>query len=65
MSSAISEPPILVNEKEAARMLGCCERTVYRMRKAGELKYVSLGAAIRYSRDEIARFVESRSTVAK
>lgn len=65
MSSVISEPSILVSEKEAARLLGCCERTVSRMRNAGQLKYVNLGKAVRYSREEIIRFVESRLTVAK
>lgn len=62
MSSVISEPSILVSEKEAAHLLGCCERTVWSMRKDGKIRCVKIGAAVRYSRLEIDRFIEAHST---
>lgn len=54
------EPPILITEKEVARLLGCCERSVWQMRKDGKIRCVKIGTAVRYARAEIDRFVASQ-----
>ena len=59
------EPPVLVDSKEAARLLGCCERTLWKMREEGKIRCVKLGAAVRYARKEIDRFIDSQSTPLK
>lgn len=60
MNSKTHEPPVLITEKEAARLLGCCERSVWQMRKDGKIRCVKIGTAVRYARSEIDRFVESQ-----
>lgn len=62
MSTNSQEPPVLITGKEAARLLGCCERTLWKMREAGKIRCVKIGVAIRYTRTEIDRFIESQST---
>lgn len=59
MNTHTHEPPVLITEKEVARLLGCCERTVWQMRKDGKIRCVKIGTAVRYARSEIDRFVES------
>lgn len=50
---------LLVTEQEAARLLGVCGKTIYELRKRGELEFVPVGRGIRYEvqslRDWIAR----------
>ncbi len=48
----------LITEKEAARLLGCCERSVYMLRKDGKIRCVKIGTAVRYARSEVDRFVK-------
>ncbi|WP_417375306.1 helix-turn-helix domain-containing protein [Gimesia maris] len=59
------EPPVLIDSKEAARLLGCCERTLWKMREEGKIRCVKLGAAVRFARKEIDRFIDSQSTQLK
>ena len=41
--------PILVTEAEAARLLGCSDRTVFALRKSGQLPFVRVTEkAVRY-----------------
>ena len=60
MSTNLHEPPVLITEKEAARLLGCCERSVWQLRKDGKIRCVKIGTAVRYARSEIDRFVASQ-----
>ena len=60
MKTTTHEPPVLTTEKETARLLGCCERSVWQMRKDGKIRCVKIGTAVRYARSEIDRFVESQ-----
>ena len=53
-------PAKLLTEKEVASILNCCEKTVYRLRKAGKIRCVKLGAAVRYTPEEIRRFIDSQ-----
>ncbi len=59
-ASTPQEPPFLITEKEAARLLGLCERTVWKLRNDKKIRCVKIGAAVRYTREEITRFIESQ-----
>tara|TARA_R110002095_G_scaffold79834_2_gene68597 strand:+ start:3739 stop:3969 length:231 start_codon:yes stop_codon:yes gene_type:complete len=61
MTTVIQETPLLLTERQASKLLNCCERTVARMRQAGEISYVKLRGAIRYSRADLLAFIESES----
>ena len=61
MSTIFQNPPLLLNEKEAAHVLNCCEKTVYRMRLQGRIPFMRLGNAIRYPRTELVKFIENQS----
>lgn len=54
------EQPILISEREAARLLGVSDRTVWQMRKDGKIKAVKIGAAVRYARSELDRFISDQ-----
>ena len=41
-------PPLLVSEREAGRLLGVTPRTVFALRRAGELPAVKIGARVLY-----------------
>jgi excisionase family DNA binding protein len=56
----MQEAPVLITEKEASYLLGCCERTVARMRERGEIRCVRLGSLVRYKRSEIDRFIDAQ-----
>lgn len=60
MKTSSNEPPVLITEKETARLLGCCERSVWQLRKDGKLRCVKIGKAVRYARSEIDRFVQDQ-----
>lgn len=59
-STATEDQTILVNEKEAGRLLGVSDRTVWQLRKDGKLRAVKIGAAVRYARSELDRFVQDQ-----
>lgn len=61
MSTALQDAPLLLNEKEAAHLLNCCEKTVYTIRKQGKIPFMRLGNAIRYSRADLIKFIETQS----
>jgi excisionase family DNA binding protein len=66
MQTTLQETPLLLTEKECSKLLRCCERTVARMRQAGEIPFIRLRGAVRYSRSDILDFVQSQSqSVAK
>ncbi len=49
----------LLTEAEAAQRLAICPRTLRKLRKAGELHYVRIRRAIRYTVEDLDRYVES------
>lgn len=55
-----SEPTGLITEKAAAQLLGVCERTVWKLRKNGKIRCVKIGAEVRYTPEEIRRFIDSQ-----
>lgn len=54
------DEPLLISEKEAARLLDCCEKTVARIRKDGLIKSVQVRGSIKYTRSEIERFISDQ-----
>jgi excisionase family DNA binding protein len=50
----------LKNTKETAKLLNISERTLWSYAESGELPRVMLGAAVRYHRDDIQRFIEAK-----
>src|SRR6266498_3583688 len=50
--------PLLVNDREAARLLGVCAKTIYLLTKRGELPAVRIGRAVRYDVQDLRGFVQ-------
>ncbi|MGD1276863.1 MAG: helix-turn-helix domain-containing protein [Tepidisphaeraceae bacterium] len=53
-------PPLLVSEREAARLLGVTPRTVFRLRLAVELPAIRIGARVLYSTHHGSVFVAAK-----
>lgn len=49
----------LLTEKEAAARLSISPRTLRKLRQDGELHYIRVRSSIRYSPDDLDRYVES------
>jgi len=50
---------LLVDEREARRLLGgLCAKTLYNLRRAGELPGVRIGSRIMYDVADLRRFIE-------
>ncbi len=55
-----TSPPALVNEHEAARVLGLSVKTLRRWRWAGrEIRFLKIGAAVRYDPADLAAYIEA------
>jgi len=59
--NVLSVEPLTVNVKEAARMLGVCERTIRNLTKLGELPVIRIASRVLYSREDLSEFVRQRS----
>ena len=59
MTQPCAAPP-LVNEHEAARLLGLSVKTLRRWRWAGKPpRFLKIGSAVRYDPAELASFIEA------
>lgn len=58
--NAVAALPQLLTEAQAAAQMGICVRSLRKIRKSGGIEYVLIGSAIRYSMDDIARFIDER-----
>ncbi len=52
--------PLLLDEREAARLLGVAPRTLWSLADSGELPCVRIGRRKLYSRDTLRRFIAER-----
>jgi excisionase family DNA binding protein len=52
--------PLLVDELQAASMLGISQRTFWDYRNRGEIPTVRLGRLVRFSVDDLRKFIESK-----
>jgi excisionase family DNA binding protein len=59
--NVLSVEPLTVNVKEAARMLGVCERTIRNLTKLGELPVIRIASRVLYSREDLIEFIRQRS----
>lgn len=57
-----SAAPLLVDGREAARLLGLSPRTVWQLTRDGSLLAVRVGRAVRYSVRDLATFISERTT---
>ena len=53
--------PLLLSPREAAKALSICERTLFSLTKAGEIRAVRIGRCVRYSLDELQAWIERAS----
>lgn len=53
--------PLLVDDPEARRLLGgVCAKTMYNLRRSGEVPFVKLGSRIMYDVADLRAFIERR-----
>ena len=50
--------PLLLTPREAAKALAVCERTLFGLTKAGELRAVRIGRAVRYDVRDLRAWIE-------
>ncbi len=54
--------PLLVTEVEAAKALAISPKTLWRLRKSGEIPAVLIGRAVRYSTTALVDWIERRQS---
>lgn len=54
----------LLNEREAAQLLGICRNTLLRLRTDGKLAFYRIGTQVRYSPDQIAAYLARAESAA-
>jgi excisionase family DNA binding protein len=52
-----------LTEKDAAKLLAICERTLYEARKRGDLPFYKFGRAVRYSPEDLKAWTESQKSI--
>ena len=52
---------LLLNERDAAKMLSISPRTLWSLRAAGKISCVRIGAAVRYSVSDLQDFIRSQT----
>jgi excisionase family DNA binding protein len=63
INDVLSVEPLVVSVKEAARMLGVCERTVRTLTRDGVLPVVRIASRVLYSREALIEFIRQASRV--
>lgn len=53
--------PLLVNARDAARMLAVCERTIYNLVERGELSIIHIGRATRFAVADLKAWIQKAS----
>ena len=61
IEDVLAVEPLTVSVKEAAVMLGVCERTIRTLTKSGELPVIRIASRVLYSREDLIDFVRQRS----
>jgi excisionase family DNA binding protein len=50
-------PPLLVDSREAARLLGVSERTLWTLKDSGQVRAINIGRSVRYPVSELERYI--------
>jgi len=53
--------PLLLSPRDAAKALSISEKTLYNYREAGEIPFVRIGRAVRYSPEALRQWIQRRS----
>jgi excisionase family DNA binding protein len=59
-TQADATPPKLVTAREAAKVLGVCEKTLWSIANRGEISVVRIGRRVCYDQNDLHRFIESK-----
>ena len=59
-NSSPTLPPLLVDAREAARLLSISARTLWALQKSGDLPAIRIGRSVRYSTDTLRAWVAKR-----
>jgi excisionase family DNA binding protein len=51
----------LLTEREAMDFLQCSRTTLYRLRKAGMIKFIQMGSRIRYRMQDLEEYLDANS----
>ncbi len=63
--TAESIAPLLVNERQARQLLGgLCAKTMYNLRRSGEMPGVKIGSRILYEVADLRAFIAARKGAA-
>lgn len=52
-----TDTPIAYGERDAARLLGISQRTLYGLRIAGEIRATKVGTRVLYSREDLLAYL--------
>jgi excisionase family DNA binding protein len=55
-------PPLAVSLRQAAVLLGCCKKTVERLRDKGEIRCLRLGRHWKVRHSELLRYLKSQES---
>jgi len=62
MTDNNKQEPLLVNEREAAKLLSVSPRTIWARSASGELPIVRIGRSKRYDVSDLRAFIEAQKT---
>ena len=57
------ESPRLIDEREAAKVLAVCPRTLWSIRKSGRIPYLKIGRSVRYDSNDFSVWIEANKTI--
>jgi len=59
-SSTTTQPPLLLTPKQTAVILAISPRKLWGMTASGEIPHIRLGRCVRYSVDDLQRFIDAQ-----
>jgi hypothetical protein len=62
MSINPSLEPLLVDERESARLLDISPRKMWQLGASGEISYVKIGRSKRYAVDDLRAYISAQKT---
>lgn len=54
--------PLLVNARQAGRMLSVCERTIFNLVARGELRAIHIGKSVRFAVEDLKAWIARQHT---